>query len=97
MNQALRQLPLSAARLVENYRRLQYELGDFIEGLPVINARRGLVSLVVPACQTIEVLMDFWQMLWGEGEILHMHDCTDITSICHSFEVSKQCKVILVV
>lgn len=68
MNQALRQLPLSTVRLVENYTRLQCELGDLIGGLPVINTRRELVSLVAPTCQTVQVLMDFCQILWPEGK-----------------------------
>lgn len=96
MNQALRQLPLSTVRLVENDTRLQCELGDLIGGLPVINTRRELVSLAAPTCQTVQVLMDFCQILWVEGKY----------SICFtvlryllsvSFGVSKQSKMILVV
>lgn len=44
MDQALQQLPLSTACLVENYCRLQYELGDLIKGLLVFYTRKKLVS-----------------------------------------------------
>lgn len=68
---------------------------ETIEGLPVINTRRELVSLIAPTCQTVLSVNGFLSDIVGEGEILNVLYCTEIPFICHSFGVSKQCKMIL--
>lgn len=91
MNPALRQLPLSTANLKITL-DFSIDLGDLIEGLRS-SVPEGSWSLVAPTCQSVD---GFFSDTVEEGEILGVFYCTEISFICHSFGVSKHCKMILV-